>query len=53
MDAARQALKTAIEAGDVEGQVAAQEQMARLSSDAVRLGQLKAVEEQNPKKRLI
>ena len=52
MDAARQALKTAIEAGDVEGQVAAQEQMARLSSDAVRLGQLKAVEEQKPQKKV-
>ena len=32
MDAARQALKVAIEAGDVDGQVSAQEQMARLSS---------------------
>ena len=37
MDAARQALKVAIEAGDVDGQVSAQEQMARLSSDAARL----------------
>ena len=32
MDAAKLALKNAIEAGDVDGQVAAQEQMARLSS---------------------
>ena len=39
MDAARQALKVAIEAGDVDGQVSAQEQMARLSSNAARLGQ--------------
>ena len=45
MDAARQALKVAIEAGDVDGQVSAQEQMARLNSDAARLGQLKAAEE--------
>ena len=50
MTAARQALKTAIEAGDVDGQVAAQENIARLSSDAVRLGQLKAVEEEEVKK---
>jgi len=52
MDAARQALKVAIEAGDVEGQVSAQEQMARLSSDAVRLGQLKAAEEMQPEKKV-
>ena len=52
MDAARQALKVAIEAGDVEGQVSAQEQMARLSSDAVRLGQLKAAEEMQPQKKV-
>ena len=52
MDAARQALKVAIEAGDVDGQVSAQEQIARLSSDAVRLGQLKAVEEQKSEKQV-
>ena len=52
MDAARQALKVAIEAGDVEGQVSAQEQMARLSSDAARLGQLKAAEEAQPEKKV-
>ena len=52
MDAARQALKVAIEAGDVDGQVSAQENIARLSSDAVRLGQLKAVEEQKSEKRV-
>ena len=34
MDAARQALRVAIEAGDVDGQVKAQEQMARLAQDA-------------------
>jgi len=50
MAAARQALKTAIEAADVDGQVAAQENIARLNADAVRLASLKAVEEQAPKK---
>jgi hypothetical protein len=38
MDAARQALKVAIEAGDVDGQVKAQEQIAKLAQDASRLG---------------
>ena len=52
MDAARQALKVAIEAGDVDGQVSAQDQMARLSSDAARLGQLKAAEEARPEKKV-
>ena len=52
MDAARQALKVAIEAGDVDGQVSAQEQIARLSSDAVRLGQLKAAEEVKSEKQV-
>jgi len=36
MDAARQALKVSIEAGDVDGQVAAQEQIAKLAQDASR-----------------
>ena len=45
MDAARQALKVAIEAGDVDGQVKAQEQMARLAQDASRLGALKDISE--------
>ncbi len=40
MDAARQALKVSIEAGDVDGQVAAQENIARLAQDASRLGAL-------------
>jgi hypothetical protein len=52
MDAARQALKVAIEAGDVDGQVSAQEQMARLNSDAARLGQLKAAEEVQSEKQV-
>ena len=50
MTAARQALKTSIEAGDVDGQVAAQEQIARLNADAIRLSSLKAMEEEAPKK---
>lgn len=41
MNAARIALKNAIEQGDVDAQVAAQEQLAFLSSDAARLGSLK------------
>lgn len=49
MDAARQSLKVAIEAGDVDGQVKAQEQMARLAQDASRLGALKTLNEEAPK----
>ena len=45
MTAAKQALKTAIEASDVDGQVAAQAQIAALSTDAVRLSQIKKTEE--------
>jgi hypothetical protein len=41
MNAARISLKNAIEQGDVDAQVAAQEQLAFLSSDAARLGSLK------------
>ena len=50
MSAAKQALKTAIEANDVDGQVAAQTQMATLSSDAIRLGQIKSQEQEVEKK---
>jgi hypothetical protein len=50
MDAARQALKVAIEAGDVDGQVKAQEQMARLAQDASRLGALKDIADTPEKK---
>ena len=50
MDAARQALRVAIEAGDVDGQVKAQEQMARLAQDASRLGALKDIAETPQKK---
>jgi len=49
MDAARQALKVSIEAGDVDGQVAAQEQIAKLAQDASRLGALKKLNEEAPK----
>ena len=48
MDAARQALRVAIEAGDVDGQVKAQEQIARLAQDASRLGALKDISETAP-----
>ena len=41
MNAARISLKNAIEQGDIDAQVAAQEQLAFLSSDAARLGSLK------------
>jgi hypothetical protein len=49
MVAAKQALKTAIEAQDVEGQVKAQEQIASLTMDAARLSAMKAAEEIKPK----
>jgi hypothetical protein len=49
MDAARQALKVSIEAGDVDGQVAAQEQIAKVAQDASRLGALKTLNEEAPK----
>ena len=44
MSAARQALKIAIEAGDVDAQVNAQEQLALLSSESAQLGKLKTIE---------
>ncbi len=46
MQAAKQALKTAIEAQDVEGQIAAQEQLANLTVESARLNALKAVEKE-------
>ena len=49
MEAARSALRTAIEAGDVDAQVKAQEQMATLNADAVRLASLKSQQEIEPK----
>ena len=49
MDAARIALKSAIEAGDVDGQVKAQEQMANLTADAARLSSLKTLKEETAK----
>ncbi len=53
MDAARQSLKASIEAGDVDGQVAAQEQIAKLAQDASRLGALKKLNEEQPKQRVV
>ena len=44
MAAAKQALKTAIESQDVEGQIAAQEQIANLTMDGARLNAMKAAE---------
>ena len=49
MEAARVALKSAIEAGDVDAQVKAQEQMANLNADAVRLASLKTLKEEQQK----
>ena len=49
MVAARQALKTAIESQDVEGQIAAQEQIANLTMDGARLNAMKVAEESKPK----
>jgi len=53
MDAARQSLKVSIEAGDVDGQVAAQEQIAKLAQDASRLGALKKLNEEQPKEKVV
>jgi|TARA_B100000287_G_scaffold417374_1_gene453091 hypothetical protein len=50
MTAAKQALKTAIESQDVEGQIAAQEQIANLTMDSARLNALKVANEAKPKK---
>ena len=48
MTAARQALKTASESQDVEGQIAAQEQIANLTMDGARLSAMKAAEQAKP-----
>ena len=48
MAAARQALKTAIESQDVDGQIAAQEQISNLTIDAARLNAMKAAEVSKP-----
>ena len=45
LDAARAALRNAIESGDVDAQVRAQEQLAVLNADATRLANLKAQQE--------
>ena len=49
MVAAKQALKNAIEAQDIEGQVKAQEQIATLTMDAARLSAMKVAAESKPK----
>jgi hypothetical protein len=49
MVAAKQALKNAIEAQDIEGQVKAQEQIATLTMDAARLNSMKVAAESKPK----
>jgi len=49
MSAARQALKTAIESQDVEGQIAAQEQIANLTMDGARHRAMKVAAESKPK----
>jgi len=49
MAAAKQALKTAIESQDVEGQIAAQEQIANLTMDGARLRAMKVAAESKPK----
>ena len=50
MAAAKQALKTAIESQNVDGQIAAQEQIANLTMDSARLNALKIANESKPKK---
>ncbi len=49
MEAARSALRTAIEAQDVDAQVKAQEQIATLTADAARLASLKTLKDEQPK----
>ena len=51
MKAAKQALKTAIESQNVEGQVTAQEQIATLTMDAARLNALKVAETSRPQEK--
>ena len=48
LDAAKVKLATAINAGDVEAQVAAQTELAQLSMDATRLARLKDIQENTP-----
>ena len=50
LDAARAALRNAIESGDVDAQVAAQEQLANLNADASRLSVLKAAHQEQAQK---
>jgi hypothetical protein len=50
LEAVRTALKNAIESGNVDAQIVAQEQLASLNIDAARLGALKAREQNNAAK---
>ena len=50
MVGAKQALKTAIESQDVDGQIAAQEQIANLTMDSARLNAMKVANDSKPKK---
>ena len=50
MEAARSALRTAIEAQDIDAQVKAQEQIATLTADAARLASLKTLKDEQPAK---
>ena len=52
LDAARSALKPAIEAQDVDAQVKAQEQIATLTADAARLASLKTLKDEQPEKQV-
>ena len=47
LEAVRTALKNAIESGNIDAQIVAQEQLASLNIDAARLGALKAREQNN------
>ena len=51
MKAAKQALRTAIESQNVEGQVTAQEQIATLTMDGARLNALKVAETSKPQEK--
>jgi len=57
LNAAKLALKNAIDSGDVEAQVQAQQEIAQLTMDAARLGNLKSAQKQllkeNQKRKLI
>jgi hypothetical protein len=53
MEAARASLRNAIESGDVDAQVAAQEQIARLNADATKLSVLKSAHEEQKQEKQV